>query len=162
MKTICSLFLSLGLLAICVGTSSCIAADAVPEPTVEPPVVTPGPPPSDAIVLFDGKNLDQWRGSKNRPARWKIEDGAMVVNGTGSIYTRQAFGDCQLHVEWATPAQVEGEGQGRGNSGIFLMDHYEVQVLDSHQNPTYYHGQAGAIYKQSPPLVNAIPPLVEC
>lgn len=158
MKTIRSLFLPLGLLAVCVGASPGIAADPVPEPTVEPPVITPGPPPSDAIVLFDGKNLDQWRGSKNRPARWKIEDGTMVVNGTGSIYTRQAFGDCQLHVEWATPAQVEGEGQGRGNSGIFLMDHYEVQVLDSHQNPTYYHGQAGAIYQQSPPLVNASRP----
>jgi hypothetical protein len=88
-------------------------------------------------------------------AKWKLEDGAMVVNGTGSLHTKQAFGDCQLHIEWATPAKVEGSDQGRGNSGVFLMERYELQVLDSYQNKTYFHGQAGSIYKQSAPLVNA-------
>jgi hypothetical protein len=150
MKTIRPLTFLLVMLALCACT-----AEPLPEPTVEPRSINPGPPPSDAIVLFDGQDLRQWQGDKGRPARWKIEDGAMVVNGTGNIRTRQAFGDCQLHFEWATPAKVEGEGQGRGNSGVFLMGHYEVQVLDSYQNKTYYHGQAGAIYKQSPPLVNA-------
>lgn len=131
------------------------AADAASGPTVEPRVIDPGPPPSDAIVLFDGTDLGQWEGDNGKPARWKIEDGAMVVNGTGSIRTKRAFGDCQLHIEWATPAKVEGEGQGRGNSGVFLMERYEVQVLDSYQNTTYYDGQAAAVYKQSAPLVNA-------
>ncbi len=131
------------------------AAGPVPEPTVEPRIINAGPPPSDALVLFDGKDLSQWQGDNGSPAKWKIEDGAMVVNGTGSIHTKQGFGDCQLHIEWATPAKVEGNDQGRGNSGVFLMEHYEVQVLDSYQNKTYYHGQAGAIYKQSAPLVNA-------
>lgn len=158
MKMIRSLPFLAGLLAACVGASLGIAAEPVPEPTVEPRIITPGPPPSDAIVLFDGKDLDQWVGNKDRPARWKIEGGTMVVNGTGNIRTRQAFGDCQLHLEWATPAKVEGKGQGRGNSGVFLMGRYEVQVLDSHQNQTYYHGQAGSVYKQSAPLVNASRP----
>jgi len=142
--------LALGTLAQPAG-----AAGEVPEPTVEPPIVDPGPPPADALVLFDGKDLSHWVGDNNGPARWKLEDGAMVVNGTGNIHTRRSFGDCQLHVEWATPAKVEGSDQGRGNSGVFLMGRYEVQVLDSYQNKTYYHGQAGAVYKQSAPLVNA-------
>ncbi|HEX3656225.1 MAG TPA: DUF1080 domain-containing protein [Pirellulales bacterium] len=119
----------------------------------EPKVVDPGPvggPPSDAIVLFDGKDLSAWHGAES----WKVADGVATVGG-GPIYSKQPFGDCQLHVEWATPAIVKGSGQGRGNSGIFLQGVYEVQVLDSYENPTYYDGQAGAIYKQSPPLVNA-------
>ncbi len=132
-----------------------IAAGPVPEPKVEPKIINAGPPPSDAIVLFDGQDLGQWQGDNGSPAKWKIEDGAMVVNGTGSLRTKQGFGDCQLHIEWATPAKVEGSDQGRGNSGVFLMERYELQVLDSYQNKTYYHGQAGAIYKQSAPLVNA-------
>src|SRR5204862_1827296 len=88
-------------------------------------------------------------------AKWEIKDGVATVNGTGSIRTKQEFGDCQLHVEWASPEEVKGEGQGRGNSGIYLQGRYELQVLDSYRNKTYYHGQAGAIYKQHAPLVNA-------
>jgi hypothetical protein len=122
--------------------------------TVEPPVVDPGPPPADAIVLFDGKDLAQWRGEKGA-ARWKLEDGAMVVNGTGSIMTRESFGDCQLHLEWAAPAEVEGEGQGRGNSGVYLQGRYEIQILDSYENKTDPTGQAGAFYGHAAPLINA-------
>ena len=124
-----------------------------------PPVVTPGDcgaPPSDAIILFDGKDLNEWINSKGGPAEWIVADGAMTVKPrTGSIKTKQKFGDIQLHIEWRTPAEVKGEGQGRGNSGIFLMERYELQVLDSYDNITYPNGQAGSIYKQSIPLVNA-------
>ena len=124
-----------------------------------PPVVTPGDgvkPPSDAIVLFDGTNLNEWTNDKGEPAGWTVADGCMTVkNGTGTIKTKRGFGDCQLHIEWRTPAEVKGEGQGRGNSGIFLQNRYELQVLDSYDNRTYSNGQAGSIYKQSIPLVNA-------
>jgi hypothetical protein len=119
----------------------------------EPPVVSPGPvggPPSDAVVLFDGKDLSQWEGGE----KWLVKDGVATSRGEG-ITSKQSFGDCQLHVEWATPAKVTGSGQGRGNSGIYLMGKYEVQILDSYKNETYFDGQAGAIYKQSPPMVNA-------
>jgi len=123
-----------------------------------PPVITPperfGQPPSDAIVLFDGKDLSQWRGDKG-DARWKVENGYMEVNKTGSISTRKSFGNCQLHIEWATPKVVKGSGQGRGNSGVFFMGIYELQVLDSYENDTYPDGQAASIYSQYPPLVNA-------
>ncbi len=123
-----------------------------------PPVVDPGSPgnaPSDAIVLFDGKNLDQWTGIDG-PAKWNVKNGAMtVVKGAGDIQTKQTFGDVQLHIEWRTPKEVKGGGQGRGNSGIFLQSNYEVQVLDSYDNRTYSNGQAGSIYKQTMPLVNA-------
>jgi hypothetical protein len=129
--------------------------------TPVPAVVDPGGPnrpPSDAIVLFDGKSLSEWNGRDGR-AQWTVADGALTVAaGTGDIVTRRAFGDVQLHIEWRTPARVEGEGQGRGNSGVFLMERYEVQVLDSHGNETYVNGQAGAVYKQYPPLVNASRP----
>lgn len=117
-------------------------------------MVDPGPPPSDAIVLFDGKDLSAWRGENGGGAKWQVKDGVMIVNGTGTIWTKQAFGDCQLHIEWATPEQVSGEGQGRGNSGIFLQGRYEIQVLDSWHNPTYFNGMAGSVYAQHPPLVN--------
>jgi len=127
-----------------------------------PPVVTPGPPlppippPSDAVVIFDGKNLLNWVDSKGKPARWKVEADYMeVVPGTGNIQTKVGFGSCQLHIEWATPSPPRGEGQDRGNSGVFLMGLYEVQVLDSYENKTYADGMAGAIYGQYPPLVNA-------
>src|SRR3954467_2626155 len=130
-------------------------AGEIPPPKDEPRIIEPGPPPSDAIVLFDGKDLSQWKGDKNGPAKWEVKDGAVTINGTGSISTKQEFGDCQLHVEWATPEKVEGEGQGRGNSGILLQGRYEGQVLDSFNNKTYYHGQAGSVYKQYAPLVNA-------
>jgi hypothetical protein len=127
-----------------------------------PPVVTPGDgtaPPSDAIVLFDGTSLDQWEKPDGSPAGWKLEDGAMtVVKGTGSIQTKQAFGDIQLHLEWRAPAKIEGEGQGRGNSGVFLQGRYEVQVLDCYNNITYPNGQTGSVYKQHIPLANACRP----
>jgi Domain of Unknown Function (DUF1080) len=142
------------------------AQDAVPfpPPKAEPRIVTPGTPatnpPSDATVLFDGKNLSAWRtAADGSPAKWQVRDGYVeVVPGTGDIQTAQSFGDCQLHIEWATPATVKGEGQERGNSGVFLMGRYEIQVLDSYDNTTYFHGQAGAVYKQYAPLVNASRP----
>jgi len=122
-----------------------------------PPVVTPaaqvGGAPSDAIVLFDGKDLSQWQGAKGN---WKVGEGYFeVAPGAGDLKTKQKFGDVQLHVEWAAPAEVRGTSQNRGNSGIYLQGRYEIQVLDSYQNPTYADGQAGAIYGQWPPLANA-------
>ncbi|MFP4060439.1 MAG: DUF1080 domain-containing protein [Bacteroidales bacterium] len=124
-----------------------------------PEVVTPGKknqPPSDAIILFDGTDFSAWESNDGSKPGWKIEfDHMTVVPKTGSIKTKQSFGDIQLHVEWRSPTEVKGEGQGRGNSGVFLMGRYEVQVLDSYDNKTYVNGQAGSIYKQYPPLVNA-------
>ena len=123
------------------------------------PKVTPGEgnsAPSDAIVLFDGKDLSAWENSKGEAAKWKVADGAITVApGTGPIRTKQGFGSCQLHIEWSAPTKIVGEGQGRGNSGIFLMSTYEVQVLDSYESQTYSNGQAASIYKQHIPLVNA-------
>lgn len=122
----------------------------------EPKVVTPGAeasaPPSDAIVIFDGKDLESgFTGGKG----WTVKDGAATVGGGGGVKSKKAFGSCQLHIEWATPEVVKGEGQGRGNSGVYLMGIYEVQILDSYENKTYFDGQAASIYKQRPPLVNA-------
>jgi hypothetical protein len=121
----------------------------------EPPVVNPGPvggPPSDAIVLFDGKDLSAWHGGD----KWIVKDGVATTAGGKPISSKQSFGDCQLHVEWASPETVKGSGQERGNSGVFFMGgKYEVQILDSYENTTYFDGQAAAIYKQHPPLVNA-------
>jgi hypothetical protein len=131
----------------------------IPPPKDEPRVVTPslnGAAPSDAIVLFDGKDLSKWESAKGGEAKWKVDNGYLeVVPGAGDIQTKEKFGDVQLHIVWAAPAKIEGEGQGRGNSGIFLQNRYELQVLDSYQNKTYFHGQAGSIYKQWAPLVNA-------
>ncbi|HPP12257.1 MAG TPA: DUF1080 domain-containing protein [bacterium] len=116
----------------------------------------PGVPPSDAVILFDGKDLSNWKDRNGGPARWKVENGYMeVVPGTGDISSRQEFGDCQLHLEWMEPTVIKGESQGRGNSGVFLMGRYEIQVLDCYQNPTYADGWVGAIYGQCPPLVSA-------
>ncbi|WP_143306140.1 3-keto-disaccharide hydrolase [Chitinophaga vietnamensis] len=125
-----------------------------------PKVITPGKEtltaPSDAIILFDGKNLDQWESEKGGPAKWEVKNGAVtVVKGTGMIKTKQNFEDFQLHIEWRTPAEVKGESQGRGNSGIFMQEFYELQVLDNYNNRTYSNGQAGSFYKQKIPLVNA-------
>lgn len=124
-----------------------------------PRVVTPGigtTPPSDAIVLFDGTDLSSWVAKDGSEPKWKVEDGIMtVVKKTGDISTKQAFGDCQLHIEFRCPAEVKGNGQDRGNSGIFLQGRYELQVLDSYDNRTYSNGQCGSIYKQYIPLVNA-------
>ena len=123
-----------------------------------PEVITAGmnnAAPSDAIVLFDGNNFNEWEKVDGGEAKWKLVDGAMtVVKKTGGIRTKKSFGDCQLHIEWRTPSVVKGEGQGRGNSGIFLQERYEIQVLDSYNNITYSNGQAGSIYKQHIPLVN--------
>ena len=123
-------------------------------PGTESSPATAGNPPSDAVVLFDGTDLSQWIG-RDGPAQWKVENGYMEVNKTGDIETTEHFGHCQLHVEWATPSKVEGDSQGRGNSGVFLLNTYEIQVLDGYDNPTYADGAAGAIYGQWPPLVNA-------
>jgi hypothetical protein len=125
-----------------------------------PPVVTPGAtdaqPPSDAVVLFDGKDLSNWVAEDGQPTKWILRDGAMIpTKDSGMIRTRQEFGSCQLHIEWAAPERVSGEGQGRGNSGVFLMGQYEIQVLDSYENATYPDGQAGALYGRAIPLVNA-------
>jgi Domain of Unknown Function (DUF1080) len=127
------------------------------------PGATPGAPPSDAIVLFDGKDLSKWaqRGPNNElvEPKWQVRDGYFETGAkTGSMFTRESFGDVQLHVEWATPSVVAGTSQGRGNSGVILMGRYEVQVLDSFRSPTYPDGQAAAIYGQFPPLVNAARP----
>ena len=121
-----------------------------PEPKVVAPGDAPGAPPADAVVLFDGKDLSKWTNGD----KWEIKDGYAVVRGS-DITTKEAFGDYQLHVEFATPDVVRGSGQGRGNSGVFLSNRYEVQVLDSFGNPTYFDGQAAALYKQMPPMVNA-------
>jgi hypothetical protein len=156
-------------LALCIAQLSVAQVDPRWKPNDPtrplPPVIesgtastqdAPGHPPSDAIVLFDGKNLSQWVGEDGQPAKWKVADGYMeVVPHGGLIHTRQAFADCQLHVEFAEPAPPLGEDQGRGNSGVFLMGLYEVQVLDSYHSKTYADGQASAVYGQFPPQVNA-------
>jgi len=124
-----------------------------------------GQPPSDALVLFNGESLDQWQSADGGEPKWRIEDGALVVQpSTGDIKTRDSFCDLQLHVEWMTPTKVSGEdgepltSQARNNSGVFLQERYEIQVLDSYKNKTYSNGQAGSLYKQSIPLVNASRP----
>jgi hypothetical protein len=140
---------------------------ARPKPVVISPGATVGQAPSDAVVLFDGRDLTKWSAAKlgtasysqslDRPAAWKVENGYFeVVPGAGDIGTRERFGDVQLHVEWAAPASARGNSQNRGNSGILLMGIYEIQVLDNFNNPTYADGTAGAIYGQWPPLVNAL------
>lgn len=127
-------------------------------PTVKPPTgsTETATPPSDAVVLFDGTDLSQWQTRDGGPAGWKVENGYMeVVPQSGNIVTKNSFGDCQLHVEWASPEVLEKDSQGRGNSGVFLMGRYEIQVLDNYENSTYADGYAGAIYGEFPPLVNA-------
>ena len=125
-----------------------------------PPVVTPGAavgqPPSDAVVLFDGKGLDKWHDGKGNPPKWKLEEDYFECQkGVGTITTRDEFGDFQLHIEWRAPDPPKGTSQGRGNSGVFLGGRYELQVLDSFENVTYADGQAASLYGQWPPLVNA-------
>ncbi|WP_128543411.1 3-keto-disaccharide hydrolase [Larkinella soli] len=134
-----------------------------PVPKVVSTGKTPMDPPSDAIILFDGKNLDEWVSVKDKsPAKWKVADGVLTVDkSTGNIETKRSFKNYQLHIEWRIPPTINGTGQGRGNSGIFLASTgpgdagYEMQVLDSYENKTYVNGQAGSIYKQGIPLVNA-------
>ena len=150
------------LAGLCVGLSGLNAQNMPPQaPEVwepQPPIVTPGEltaPPSDAIVLFDGSDFDEWEHLDGSPVKWKLEYGAMVVvDGAGDIRTKRNFEDVQLHLEFRTPAEVVGEGQGRGNSGVFLQSTYEVQVLDNYDNKTYANGQVGSIYKQTIPLAN--------
>lgn len=131
-----------------------------PQPRVVDPGTastpeSPGRPPADAIVLFDGRDASKWTGRDGRFA-WKVENGYMeAAPGTGDVHTTVEWGDCQLHIEWAAPALVKGDSQGRGNSGVFLMGRYEIQVLDCYDNPTYADGTSAAIYGQFPPLVNA-------
>lgn len=129
-----------------------------------PPVVDPGPAPttiapapSDAILLFDGSSVDAWQHANGSSAKWRVVDGKamQVTPGSGDVQTRDTFGDVQLHLEFATPEKVEGDSQGRGNSGVFFFGIYEIQILDSYNNKTYADGQAASIYGQYPPLVNA-------
>lgn len=130
--------------------------------TPQPKIVTPGDiktnsAPSDAIVLFDGKNLSAWENTKGEPAQWTVHDGVFTVNKkTGDIQTKQKFDSYQLHIEWSIPENISGTSQARGNSGIFMQGMYEVQVLDCYNNETYVNGQTGSIYKQTPPLANAM------
>ena len=135
----------------------------------EPPIVTPGSlystdssslAPADAIVLFDGSSLDEWQSVRGGDAKWRLTEGnaVSVEGGTGDIRSRREFGSCQLHVEWSAPTEFKADSQGRGNSGVFLMGLYEIQVLDSYENPTYADGHAGAIYGQFPPLAIAMSP----
>lgn len=127
-----------------------------PVPKIVEPGKTSQDAPADATILFNGTDFSAWKGKGGKQVEWTLADGAMTVKGgTGEITSKQGFGDCQLHIEWRTPVVVKGEGQGRGNSGIFLMGKYELQVLDSYNNKTYSNGQAGSIYKQLVPLVNA-------
>lgn len=135
--------------------------------TPEPPVVTPGTDlkgggftaPSDAIILFDGKDLSKWENTQGGPAEWKVKDGVITVDKSkGDIRTKDKFNDFQLHIEWRVPKDEHGSDQLRGNSGVYLQGMYEVQVLDTYKNKTYVNGMAGSIYKQSAPLVNAMRP----
>ena len=138
--------------------------DRRPHPRVVTPATEPGGPPSDAIILFDGKDLSAWtshhsnitRAGHSGAPEWKVENGYFeIVPHTGDIATKEKFGDCQLHVEWSEPTDITGTSQNRGNSGVILMDRYEVQVLDPYRNGTYADGMAAAMYGQWPPLVNA-------
>lgn len=157
--------MKLSVLTLSLLLSFTLCAQEEKDPTVteiwepQPEVVTPGNgngPPSDAIVLFDGSSFDNWAHLDGSPVKWKLENGAMtVVGGTSDIKTKQVFEDVQLHVEWTSPSVVESEGQGRGNSGVWFQERYEIQVLDNYNNKTYINGQAGSVYKQHPPLVNA-------
>ena len=167
-------FLSLLACAAVIAVAAPVFAQS-PKPKPEeteiwepvPKVVTPGPasmepPPSDAIVLFDGKNMDEWVTNKDKaPAKWDVANGVMTVNKSGgSIETKRSFTNYQLHIEWKVPTNITGSGQARGNSGVFLAstgpgdDGYELQVLDSYQNKTYVNGMAGSLYKQAIPLAN--------
>lgn len=150
-----STFRKLGLLCL---VPLAVAALSHAE-EAQPPVVDPGKPgggaPSDAIVLFDGKDLSKFRGERQAQPTWKIENGVMESTPPGGVFSKEEFADCQLHVEWASPTVPKGEGQGRGNSGVYLMGRYEIQVLDCYNNKTYPNGQCGAFYGHNAPLVNA-------
>ena len=128
-----------------------------PEVKIIQPGIQPGDAPSDALILFDGNDVNkEWTDNRGNPTKWIVKDGDLVcVKGSGVIKTKRLFNDFQLHIEWKTPSEVSGSGQGRGNSGVYLQERYEIQVLDSYDNRTYRQGQAGSLYKQYAPLVNA-------
>jgi hypothetical protein len=155
------IFLSIGLLtAVSMLSAQEWKAESTewnyPEPPVVKPGKAPGQAPSDAVILFDGKDLSQWASAKEGDAKWKVSNGEMsIVPGTGNIRTKAYFGDCQLHIEFKSPAAENYHGQHRGNSGVFLQSIYEVQVLDADNNATYVNGMVGSIYKQQAPSVNA-------
>ena len=137
----------------------CVHDPKRPAPRVIAPAETVGQAPEDAVVLFDGSDLSGWSKVGGGDPGWKVEDGYMeVVPGTGDIQTNAHFGDVQYHLEFACPAEIKGESQGRGNSGVFLMGRYEVQVLDGYENPTYADGITASVYGEYPPLVNACRP----
>ena len=154
---------ALGLLlvsAVSVGAAEAnpTTAAAPKKEDPQPTVIDPGPPggvPSDAIVLFDGKDLSKFRGERHPEPSWKLDNGVMESTPPGGIFSKEELADCQVHVEFATPSNVKGDGQSRGNSGVYLMGRYEIQVLDNYHNQTYPNGQCGAMYGHYPPLVNA-------
>jgi len=157
--SVCTFGLVYALTNVTAQSSS--SSNGQPETESVPHVVTPGKspadPPSDAVVLFNGKNLSLWRHPNGSPAGWTLnEDHSVTIKpGTGSIISTETFADAQIHIEFKTPAEVRGSGQSRGNSGVYIHARYEVQVLDSFENETYHDGQCGAVYGQYPPLVNA-------
>lgn len=158
-----TLFLTCAVFAQDMGDWEIHDRDRPNPPVVEPGTASiqdqPGRPPSDAVVLFGGENMDEWESVRGGPALWTLDDGFMTIDiGSGSIRTKRGFGDVQLHLEWSAPAPPKGSDQTRGNSGVFLMGRYEIQVLDSYQSQTYADGQASAIYGQYPPMVNATRP----
>ena len=156
-----ALILSAGIVAAAQDLSWAVHDRDRPQPKVVAPgpAGPPAPVPADAVVLFDGRDLGRWTDAKGGPARWKVENGYMeIVPKSGGIRTAAGFGDCQLHVEWMAPSPAKGTDQDRGNSGVFLMDLYEVQVLDCYGNRTYADGMTAALYGQYPPLVNACRP----
>ncbi len=171
MKT--NFIIAAALFCLCLSSFAQEKTYPAPEPmrpgmseywTPQPKVVTPGDilintAPSDAIVLFDGKDLSKWESSKGGDPAWKVADGVMTVSkekGSGDIRTKETFGSFQLHLEWRVPEDIEGSNQARGNSGVFLQGMYEIQILDNYINETYVNGMVGSVYKQSPPLVNAM------
>ena len=144
--------------AIIPGTNWHVHDGERPQPRIVAPAATfshNAPAPADAVVLFDGKDLSKWQSNNGRDAGWRLDEAGFMETGRGSVRTRDRFADFQLHLEFATPTQVKGDGQGRGNSGILFNGMYEVQVLDNYNNQTYPDGQCGALYGQTPPLVNA-------
>ena len=152
---LCSAASAATVLAVLALRGPAVAVDEYKSGIVwpEPKVVTPGTdagPPSDAVVLFDGKDMSKWKGGEN----WIVKDG-YAISAKNGINSKDSYGDCQLHLEFASPEAVRGSGQGRGNSGVYLMEKYEVQILDSYENKTYFDGQCASLYKQKPPLVNA-------
>ena len=157
-----SLCISLAAPAFAQQKTSSLPPEATEVWTPEPRVVVPGKEnhlaPSDAVVLFDGKDLNAWQSIKTgEKAEWTVKDGVFTIKaGSGDIATKEKFSNVQVHIEWKAPEVVKGEGQGRGNSGLFFMDRYEVQILDSYKNRTYSNGQAASLYKEGIPLVNAM------